>query len=130
MMYNNYYSTTEMQRNEEIMNRIRTVRMTRAFFASPFAPVALALVFFVCTSVVVSVGDVMHNIMVQGEWSGRLSYAYSSLLHSRIIVQTLALLIVISCLMVIRRSLPKLRSQLSSAGHFIFAHSPLKLWRS
>lgn len=130
-MYKDDYRTIgEMRRTDDIMSRVRTVGGIRAFTSSPMAGACLAIVFLVSTTVVVSVRDVMSNIMAQAEWGGRLSYAFSSLLHSRFIVQALALLVLVSCTMVLFRSMRHLKSPLYFVGNFLASVSPLRFFRS
>lgn len=119
-----------MYKNETLMSRIRTVNEVRSFASSPLAGACLAMLFLIITSVMISVGDVVHNVMVQSEWGSRFSYIYSSILHSEIIVQALAALTFISCLMVLYRSLRRLKTPLYFVGNFIVSYSPVRFFRS
>lgn len=130
-MHNNLYKTEkEISFTNDLMVRIRTVRRFRAFMASPAASALLAGIFLLCGSIFVSIGDVIQNIMAQGEWGGRFSYAYSALMHSRFVVQALALLMMISCTMVFVRSFRLMRTPLFAMGNFIASISPIKFLRS
>lgn len=115
---------------EELMNRVRTVRIVRSLLGSPLAGAFFAAVFLVCISIFVSIGDVVRNILVQGEWSGRFSYTYSSLMHSRITVQILACLTLISFLIMLARSVRHIRVPIYFIANFISSISPLKFFRS
>lgn len=130
-MNNDHYRTTqEMRRRDDIMSRVRTVGGIRMFTSSPMAGACSAIIFMVFTTVVVSVRDVMNNIMAHAEWGGRLSYTFSSLLHSRFIVQALAVLMIISCAMVLLRSMRHLKSPFYFMGNFLASVSPLRFFRS
>ncbi len=123
--------TEDMERlREEVLSRVRTVRRMRAFWASPFSSAALAIIFVLCASIFVSFGDVVHNIMAHGEWSGRFSYTYASLIHTRIAVQILAVLTSVSCLILFTKILFRLRSPVYFIGNFITSHTSRKLFRS
>lgn len=131
MMYRDEYVThAEARRRDDILRRVKTVRGVRALMNSQSAGVFFATVFLVCTSVLVSVGDVIHNIMSQSELAGKFSYTYASLIHSRIIVQALALLMAISFFMIIARYLKRLSTPIYFVGNAITSLSPLKFFRS
>ena len=77
------------------MSRVRTVRGIRALVSSPVASTLLGIALALYLSLLVSIGDVVANTMAHLNWSERFSYAISSLLHSRIMVQTIAGLIAV-----------------------------------
>ena len=106
---------TENKLVYEVMSRVKTVRGVRAFAASPWAGGVCAVALVSCASIIVSVRDVMTNTMAHVDWSERFFYAYSALIHSRIIVQALALLIILACTMVAVNSLRRLRFHFFSA---------------
>jgi hypothetical protein len=123
--------STDMERlRDDVLSRVRTVRRIRAFFASPASSATLVIVFILCASILVSFGDIVHNIMSQTEWGGRFSYTYSSLVHSRIAVQILAGLTSLSCLALLYKILFRLRTPVYIIGTFIVSKSPLKFLRS
>jgi len=102
--------TEDMQRlRERVLSRVRMVRRIRAFFASPFSNALFVLAFLLCASTLVSIGDIVHNIMVQAEWGGRFSYTYTALIHARIMVQVLAGLTSLSLFVLVSKVLFKLR---------------------
>jgi hypothetical protein len=130
-MYKDEHRTTEeLRRKEDIMSRVRTVGGLRTFMGSPMAGACLAAIFLVVGAVVVSVRDVVSNIMAQAEWGGRFSYTYSSLMHSRMIVQVLAFFIVMSCGLILFRSVRHLRNPFYWMGNFIVTILPLRFFRS
>jgi hypothetical protein len=132
MMHNEEYKIIkeDIERlREEVMSRVKTVRRLRAVLTSPYSSAVLAIICLLSASIFISVGDVVHNIMAQGEWGGRLSYTYSSILHTGIIVQIIAGLMSLSCLALFLKILLKLRSPMYFLGHFISSRSP-KLFRS
>ena len=90
--------SSELNIKYSILSRVRTVHMIRAILMSPFASVlfGIALAGYLCA--IVSLGDVVSNTMSHVDWSQRFSYALSSLLHSRIIVQMIASLFVLTSL--------------------------------
>ena len=122
-MYKECKTQLEISRREDVMSRVKTVRGVRTFMASPLSSIFLATVLILCASIVVSFDDVLHNIMVHKEWGGRLSYTYSSLIHSRIVVQVFAFFTTVSLTMVFIRSI---RTSL----HFVGNLSPLRFFRS
>lgn len=115
---------------EEVISRVRTIRRMRAFLASPMSSASLALVLVLCTSILVSFGDIVNNIMAHSEWGGRFSYTYSSLVHARVVVQVLALLTSLSCLVLLIKILSKLRTPAYFIGNFISSRTPLRFFRS
>ncbi len=129
-MFKEFKTTLEIDRRSYLMSRVRTVRSIRAFMASPLSSACMAILFVTISCVLVSIGDVTHNIMAHGEWSGRLSYVYTSLMHSRIIVQALVFFTIVSCFMVLVRSAFKLRTPLYFVGNFIVSMSPVRFFRS
>ncbi|MDP3962661.1 MAG: hypothetical protein Q8Q03_02235 [bacterium] len=100
----------EFQLKYEVMSRIKTVRNIWLFSTSPLAGVIFTAALIFCSSILVSFGDVVANMMMQVDWTNRLTYAYSSLLHSRVTVQALAILLAGSFLMVSINSLRRLRA--------------------
>lgn len=100
----------EFQLKYEVMSRIKTVRNIWLFTTSPLAGAIFTTALIFCSSILVSFGDVVANMMAQVDWSERLSYVYSSLLHSRVIVQTMAILVVGSMLMLSINSVRRLRA--------------------
>lgn len=86
----------EMHRKYEIMLRVRTVRGVRTFVASPLICGLFGIAFAAYLFVIISLGDIVANTMIYADWHARLSYAFSSLMHSRAIVQTLASLIALA----------------------------------
>ncbi len=95
-MTNESYRTMQLNMGrlrEEVLSRVRTVQRIRAFLASPASSATLVVVFLACASIFVSFGDIARNLMMHSEWSGRFSYTYSSLMHTRVIVQIFAGLI-------------------------------------
>jgi hypothetical protein len=68
--------------------------------------------------------------LLQSGWKGGISYIYSSLLHSRIAVQALAVLMMLSTLLVVVRSARFMRTPLFAVGNFIATSTPFKFLRS
>lgn len=121
--------TVEMERlRERVLSRVRMVRRVRAFFASPYSSALFVLAFLLCASTLVSLGDVVHNIMVHAEWGGRFSYTYDALIHARIMVQILAGLTSFSLFILVTKILFKLRTPVYSIGNFI-SHYSFRLFR-
>ncbi len=81
------------QMNEEIMMRVRTVRLLRLTLASPIIVLFIIVLLGIWADVVISFHDVMQNTLAHESLTECLSYIYSSLIHSRVIVQILAFLI-------------------------------------
>ncbi len=102
------YNIQTMPTKADIMSRVRTVRSVRMLIASPLASGLLGLTLILCISVLVSVGDVVANTMTHVYWSERFTYAFSSLFHSRIIVQALAYLAILASFGVLFNSLRKI----------------------
>ncbi len=92
----------------EIMLRVKTVRGVRALAASPLASGLLGIVLLSSLSIVVSIGDIFANTMAHVDWSERFAYAFSSLLHSRVIVQTIASLAVVASFLAFINSMRKI----------------------
>ncbi len=76
--------------------RVKTVRLLRLTLASPIIALFAIALLGIWADVVISFHDVMQNTMAHESLSECLSYIYSSLIHSRAIVQILALLILAS----------------------------------
>ncbi len=100
----------DFQLKYEVMSRIRTVRNIWLFTTSPLASALFAAALIFCSSILISFTDVLANIMTQVDWVDRFSYAYSSLLHTRIIVQTVFGLLILSGTMACVNSIRKLRA--------------------
>ncbi len=81
----------------EVMSRIQTVRGVRAFATSPMASVFVLGALMMCSTAIVSISDIVSNIMAHADWGERFSYTFSSLLHTRILVQAFVLLIFAAC---------------------------------
>lgn len=99
-----------MPTRSDVMTRVKTVRGVRTIVASPLATGLLGFALACYLSAIVSMGDILTNTMMHGGWSARFFYALSSLVHSRFIVQTLALLITLAVLRIAFKSLRKLWS--------------------
>jgi uncharacterized membrane protein YjjP (DUF1212 family) len=133
MMHNQEFKliTEDMVRlRHEVMSRVRFVRRVRTVLSSPYLSLVFALIFVLCASIFVSLADVVHNIMVQSAWGGRLSYTYSSLMHAKIVVQILALLTSLSCAALFAKILFKLKTPAYYVGNFLVSLRPLKFFRS
>jgi hypothetical protein len=103
--------TEDMERlREEVLSRVRVVRRVRAFLASPAASAVVTISILLCASIFVSFGDIIRNIMLHTEWSGRFSYTYSSLMHARMAVQVFAGLTSVSLLVLCVRLLLRIRT--------------------
>ena len=81
--------------------RVNTVRQLRRINASPLMSGLVTAILIGVSSSVVSLNDIVRNTMNNVDWTSRFSYAFSSLIHSRLIVQSLVLLILFSCIMVV-----------------------------
>jgi hypothetical protein len=103
----------------EVMSRVRNVSALRLFIKSPISSglLAAALIFF--SSILVSLNDVLNNTMNYSSWSGRFSYASSSLMHTSWIVQIYALCILVACLMVCVNSLRKIGPRFYILSHAV-----------
>ncbi len=112
------------------MSRIETVNQVRNFLMSPISTATLVVAFLLCGTIFVSFADIIRNIMLQAEWGGRFSYTYSSFLHTRMVVQVLAVLTSISCLLLLAKIMLRLRTPIYGIGSFIASRSPLKFLRS
>lgn len=132
MMHNDFKQVSiDMERlKEEVLSRVRTVRRIRAFFKSPMSSASLVVILLLCASILVSFGDIVHNIMAQGAWQGRFSYTYISLLHARMAVQVLAGLTSLSFLVLFAKILFRLRTPVSSVGNFIANRISFRLFKS
>ena len=115
---------------EEVMSRVRTVRKIKAFFASPLCSASFAVVFISCTTIFVSLRDIVHNVMLQTEWGERFFYTYSSLLHTKVMVQILALLASACCLILFLKVLMKLKAPVYFVGKFLHARLPVRIFRA
>jgi|GEM_PF-3353257 len=91
------------------MTRVRTVRGVRAVLASPIASVICGLAFAFYLNVLVSLSDVLANTMAHVNWSERFSYVFSSLVHSRFIVQGVAVAMMIASCAVLVNCTRKIR---------------------
>lgn len=98
----------QLQTKYDIMSRVKMVRGMRTLLSSPVASGLFGIALACYLSIIVSLGDIFSNTMIYVNWSERFSYAFSSLLHSRIIVQTLAVLIVVASFAVLINSLRKI----------------------
>jgi hypothetical protein len=114
----------------DVMLRVRTVRGFRVLVSSPLATGFCAAALIIYSSMIVSLGDVMTNTMAHAFWPERLAYACSALFHSGITVQTLALLIIFACMMVLINSLRKLRVPLYNISQSLASFSVLKFFKS
>ncbi|HEY4504119.1 MAG TPA: hypothetical protein VJJ28_03380 [Candidatus Paceibacterota bacterium] len=99
----------------DILSRVHTVHGVRAFLISPIANLLFLVILIFSLSICVSFGDVLANTWHHVDWSERFSYAFSSLIHSSILVQALAVLVIFACLSAIRNSLRKIRMSFGSA---------------
>ncbi len=107
---------TNMERlRDDVLLRVRTIQKIRAFIASPASSATLLAVFLACASIFVSFEDIIHNMMTHAEWTGRLSYTYTSILHARIVVQIFAFFVSALGLMLIVK---------------LLSRTPLRIFRS
>jgi hypothetical protein len=86
----------DAQMSEEIMMRVKTVRLLRFTLASPVIGLFVIALLGVWADIIISFHDVMQNTMAHEGFFECVSYIYSSLIHSRTVVQIVALLIVTS----------------------------------
>jgi hypothetical protein len=123
--------TEDMERlRDEVMSRVRIVRKIRAFLTSPASSATLVVVFLLCTSIFVSFTDIIHNIMIQAEWGGRVSYAYQAVMNTRMSVQVFAFLTSLSLLVLFTKILFRLRTPMYIIGSFLSSFSRFKFFRS
>lgn len=131
-MHNNEFRmiTEDMERlKERVMSRVRIVRRIRAFLSSPVSSATFAIIFLLCANIFVSFTDIVHNIMIHGEWGSRLSYTCDAVLHTRIMVQIFAALTSVSVLVLLVKILFRLKTPVYFLGNFLTS-IPLKLFRS
>lgn len=105
----------ELHTKYDTMLRVRTVCVIRIILTSPIASLLFGIALACYLSILVSLGDVLANTMAHVNWSERFSYAFSSLLHSSFIVQTIAVLITFASFAVLINSLRKIRVTFGSA---------------
>jgi hypothetical protein len=132
-MYNDEFAIIQrdMARlKDEVLSRIRTVERIRAFLRSPASNATITLVLILCASIFVSFNDVVHNIMAQGEWGGRVSYTYLAIMQARVLVQVFAGLTSVSCLVLLFKVLMRLKAPAYFIGNFFVTRSPVRFFRS
>lgn len=72
------------------MRRVRVIAFIYGIIESPVAGAVGLLVLILSAGMIVSLGHVESNILAQGDWSSRFSYALISFEHTRVIVQIIA----------------------------------------
>lgn len=99
----------ELQLKYDVMSRVRAVNTIRTLLSSPLMSALVGIALVLSLSIIVSIGDVIKNTMAHVDWSGRFFYTYSSLIHSRLIVQTLITLTAFSSIALIINSIRTVR---------------------
>ena len=79
----------------EIMRRVRVVAFVYRIMESPYMGGIGVLVLVYVAGMVVSLDHVKTNILAHSDWSSRFSYSLSSLEHTQIVVQAIAISIVV-----------------------------------
>lgn len=99
----------ELQLKYDVMSRVRAVNTIRTLLSSPLMSALVGIALVLSLSIIVSIGDVIKNTMAHVDWSERFFYTYSSLIHSRLIVQTLITLTAFSSIALIINSIRTVR---------------------
>ena len=99
------------QSQREIMRRVRVISFVHAFLGSPVVGAVAMLSLIFIAGMTVSLHHVGANIIAHQSWPSCITYTISSLLHTRVIVQVLAVcilalgsLILVNSIRTIRRS--------------------------
>lgn len=100
-----------LQLDQEVMVRIRTVNLLRLIFASPIIMLIAILALGIWVDVIVSFKDIIKNTFAHGNFTEYISYIYSSLVHSRMIVQILASLLTLTGIAFVIMSLKKIKKE-------------------
>ena len=77
------------------MRRVRVIAFIYRVIGSPMAGGVVVLVLIFVAGMIVSLEHVKDNILAHTDWSSRVSYSLTSLEHTQIVVQALAVGIVI-----------------------------------
>jgi len=85
----------EKQLQIDIMMRVKTIRTLRVFLTLTFISPLIMIALMVWGAFIISFDDILTNTMAHESIIDAFSYVFSSLMHSRVIVQILTSIITI-----------------------------------
>lgn len=89
-------SNPDIRLSEDVMMRVKLVNRLRLVLLSPILGLFAIVMLAVWADIIISFGDVVSNTLAHSNWSGYLSYIYHSFIHSRVVVQIIGSLMLVS----------------------------------